>query len=749
MKTRAFLCLTTFLLMGYPAFADGNDDTDGDGINDNMDDCPQVADPNQVDGDGDGLGDACDPCPDDEDTDCTAPSGGAQQADPGAGASTEPDANVDTDGDGIPDVMDNCPNTPNPTQEASDADDMGDACDPCPTNPDPMCVSTDPQPAARQGGATSGASTGGSTTGRTASSPTTPRGNQPPPAQQGGAQTAAQAGTTQVDLPECTRTMRADDPQRARLVELHRACAAQRGTVVVVQPSDCTYRCTTPARDLSAEAATAARLRVELETAIRESAAAKARLAQAEADLRCAQDLAEKEADLHRRATEAYRAAGGEVTEAGRALDSARDAADRSREASDASATQARRDSARLGAAADELESASTAQAQATGQLREATELARRERVAYAQSQRVFAELRTKLEAVTFLDEIVRGRTHASLSAKMKACFREDRGGQPEHRYDQACLAQIEDCRFGLDTPDTTDDDWDYGCLGTKAAMFGDPTLGVPGLVDRFQQATAQIASDLSALTARVTALQTKVDEALDPNRNGSWANTVKKQGVRLNKHEGRLETLELHTMLVRAYGGYGSFANKGLHLTLGEGEDQRTLFVRGNSSMGPIGGADIVFRAAPWLALSLGAGFWSLTTPANRLSTGESVPMHHWGVDATVAAGYILDPDWAIFSLGLSGSFLLPHRNPDGIDIASNGAKISLEYWLVELFDWNPLKVGFALFGFARIDDITVDVPQLEVVGISRHLPAQEVSRSGWAYGGGGKLVFTFGVIE
>jgi len=39
-------------------------DSDGDGVNNDLDNCPKVANPDQKDSDGDGIGDACDECPD-------------------------------------------------------------------------------------------------------------------------------------------------------------------------------------------------------------------------------------------------------------------------------------------------------------------------------------------------------------------------------------------------------------------------------------------------------------------------------------------------------------------------------------------------------------------------------------------------------------------------------------------------------------------------------------------------------------
>jgi Tol biopolymer transport system component len=79
-------------------------DADGDGVEDESDNCPTSANPDQADGDGDGVGDACDAVPND------GPTG-------------------DFDGDGSLNGADNCRLDANSDQADADGDGLGDVCD--------------------------------------------------------------------------------------------------------------------------------------------------------------------------------------------------------------------------------------------------------------------------------------------------------------------------------------------------------------------------------------------------------------------------------------------------------------------------------------------------------------------------------------------------------------------------------------------------------------------------------------------
>lgn len=80
-------------------------DSDGDGVADTIDVCPEYPNSDQIDTDADGLGDRCDTCP------------------------TEVDG--DPDQDGVCVSVDNCPDRPNPDQSDRDGDGLGDICDEC------------------------------------------------------------------------------------------------------------------------------------------------------------------------------------------------------------------------------------------------------------------------------------------------------------------------------------------------------------------------------------------------------------------------------------------------------------------------------------------------------------------------------------------------------------------------------------------------------------------------------------------
>ncbi|HMO03567.1 MAG TPA: glycoside hydrolase family 31 protein [Kiritimatiellia bacterium] len=107
-------------------------DTDGDGIADIVDNCPNTPNANQLDTDGDGIGDVCDP-----DVDGDGVTNGADNC-PTVANPTQSDldndgvgdaCDSDRDGDGVANDFDNCPNTMNGNQADRDGDGIGDACD--------------------------------------------------------------------------------------------------------------------------------------------------------------------------------------------------------------------------------------------------------------------------------------------------------------------------------------------------------------------------------------------------------------------------------------------------------------------------------------------------------------------------------------------------------------------------------------------------------------------------------------------
>ena len=86
----------------------------------------------QANADGDSLGDACDACPNDATNDADG-DGVCQNLDNCPTVSNASQANADADSFG--DACDNCPNVSNNSQSDVDGDGDGDACDNCATTP--------------------------------------------------------------------------------------------------------------------------------------------------------------------------------------------------------------------------------------------------------------------------------------------------------------------------------------------------------------------------------------------------------------------------------------------------------------------------------------------------------------------------------------------------------------------------------------------------------------------------------------
>ena len=109
-----------------------DEDVDGDGVDNAVDNCPMLANDDQADQDGDDLGDACD-----KDLDGDAIPNGLDNC-PATSNTTQLDTDKDgsgdacdddMDGDGVPNDADNCPMVPNDDQADDNGDETGNACE--------------------------------------------------------------------------------------------------------------------------------------------------------------------------------------------------------------------------------------------------------------------------------------------------------------------------------------------------------------------------------------------------------------------------------------------------------------------------------------------------------------------------------------------------------------------------------------------------------------------------------------------
>ena len=118
---------------GLGDLCDDCEDPDADGACAVDDNCPDRPNPDQADVDGDGLGDVCDPCSDQDadalcDPDDNCPRDANEDQADLDGDRIGDLCDPDDDGDGVADLLDVCPRTPDPRQSDLDGDGVGDAC---------------------------------------------------------------------------------------------------------------------------------------------------------------------------------------------------------------------------------------------------------------------------------------------------------------------------------------------------------------------------------------------------------------------------------------------------------------------------------------------------------------------------------------------------------------------------------------------------------------------------------------------
>jgi hypothetical protein len=129
-------------LVAYQGYGTSNPDIDRDGVLNYLDDCPEVANPDQADRDGDHVGDACNDALDrdgdewaDARDDCASVANPDQRDTDRDGVGDACNDALDRDGDEWADALDNCADRAN-DQRDRDGDGVGDLCDPYPDNPD-------------------------------------------------------------------------------------------------------------------------------------------------------------------------------------------------------------------------------------------------------------------------------------------------------------------------------------------------------------------------------------------------------------------------------------------------------------------------------------------------------------------------------------------------------------------------------------------------------------------------------------